>query len=112
MVKECFQGRVLHSVDHVLAIASCQQFDGIFFGDAATPEVEDSLFFQLSDCCAVCAAYIVCIDLQLWLGVDMCVGAEQKILVQLVGICFLCRLAHKNLPIEYAARGVIQQAFV
>ena len=80
--------------------------------DAASPQIENGLFIQLTYGGTVCAFDIVGVDLQLGFGIDGGVLGKEQVLVRLLGIRFLGGLLHEDAAMENALGAPLQNAIV
>ena len=60
----------------------------------------------------MCALYVVGVDLELWLGVDLGISRKQQVLVLLFCIGVLGILANNDAPTEHGAGATIEHTLV
>ena len=82
------------------------------FVDAARPQVEQSIFFDLADGRTVGALHVVGVDFQLRLGVNLRVVGKQQVAVRLLGVGFLRVFVHDDAAVENPVRMAIQDSVV
>src|SRR5690348_14522645 len=56
--------------------------------------------------------YVVSINLELRLGVDLCIIGEQQVAIGLLGVSFLRVFVDHNSPVKNAVRFVVQNAVI
>ena len=83
---------------------------GLFGGDSAALEVEESFGIELAYGGAMGASDIIGIDFELRLGTDSSCGREEQIPIGLVGIGFLCAGTDENAAAEQAVSVAEQNA--
>src|SRR5919108_2182737 len=103
---------LLHAVETFIGEGQKQKFAGRHLVDPTGTQVKERVLFDLADGCAMRALYVVGIDFELRLGVDLCVVGKQKVAVGLLSIGLLCVFMHDNAAMENSVRMAVQNAVV
>lgn len=96
-IQVCLQLRQVDLLGDIKGERRYEHGSGRIFAYAPRLQVEHGLLAQLPDGGAVAAFYVIGIDLQLRLGVDDGLGAEQQVVVLLKGILFFAHPGARTL---------------
>ena len=80
--------------------------------DAARTEIKDLLVIELADAGPVRAFHVVCVNLQLRLGIDYGVVGQEQSSIGLLSIGLLCVLMDDHFAVEHAVGSPIEDALV
>ena len=89
-----FQSIQTDGVDNFVDKSEHQQQARLAHRNTTLPHIEESAFIELPHRSAVTALHVICINLQLRLGVHMCISGGTKIAVGLLRTGVLCVRAH------------------
>src|SRR5438270_2854552 len=89
-----------------------QQIASVGSADASRAQIKQRFLVKLTDRSAMRTAHVISEDLKFGFRVDRRVFGKHEILVGLLGIRFLCILAHKNLAVKHCAGGPVKNAFI
>ena len=82
----------------------------LFQGYAASPKIKNGVLIHLPHCRSVGALDVVCINLQLWLGIRRGLISQQEVSICLLCIRFLRFLADMDSTVKNAFGSAIQDA--
>src|SRR5262249_49858019 len=100
-------GTFLHALDAFTGKCEKQQVARCNFVDAARTQIEEGIFFDLSNRGSVSALDVVGENFELGLGVDLRVVREQQVAIGLLGVGLLCFAADNDATVENAVSLII-----
>jgi hypothetical protein len=106
------RGSGFHALDAFASEGQKQQAACRRFVDAARLQVKKCVLFDLANRRPVSALDIIGVDLELRLGVNLCVIGKQQVAIRLLGVGLLRVFVHYNAPVKDAMRMSIQNAVI
>src|SRR5215471_2999923 len=102
----------LHSVETFTGKGKEQELACRELVDSAGAQIEERVLFNLADGRSMRTLYVVGIDLQLRLGVDLCVVREQQVAIRLLGVGLLRIFVNDDAAVKHAMRVAVEDAVI